>query len=138
MTRWRFRPIDSPTGDVGPAVYKIRLVIDGAVVHIPRFLCEDRSGILQIGVTDNLESRRRRFMRGLNVGKGHSEANLLHMLERRSSLLRTFPKARYEIAFRLMHEREQAAAEEEALIKAYLYRFGEVPPLNSAVPNRYT
>jgi hypothetical protein len=138
MARWKFRPIELPTGYSGPATYKIRLVADDVVVSIPRFFREDGSGVLQIGVTNNLENRRRRFVRGLAIGTGHSEANLLHMLERHSALRRIFRNARYEIAYRMADLRKSAATKEELLLKAYLFRFGEVPPLNSAIPRRYT
>ncbi|MBN1885819.1 MAG: hypothetical protein JW876_09905 [Candidatus Krumholzibacteriota bacterium] len=135
--RWRFRPIDSPVDYAGPASYKVRFIIGDEVATIQRFLRKDPSGILQIGVTKNAKKRRRQFVRGLATGWGHSEANLLHMLERRSCLRRRFSGARYEIAFKPFATREEAEAEEETLIKRYLFRFGEVPPLNSAIPKKY-
>jgi hypothetical protein len=137
LAKWKFRSIDRSTDYFGPAVYKVRLLTGAEVVKLPRFLGHDRSGILQIGVSGSFEKRRRQFVRGLAIGRGHSEGNLLHILQHRSRLLETFHECSYEIAFVEMAGRDEALVEEETLIKRYFTRFGEVPPLNTQLPNRY-
>ncbi len=67
----------------------------------------------------------------------HSEANLLHRLQKSTRLKRCFPEAEYQYSFRAARTESQAKRIEEALIKSYVKRYGEVPPLNSAIPNRY-
>jgi hypothetical protein len=87
-------------------------------------------------MTKNMKARHRDFLQGLTRGRGHSEANLLHRLERRGPLTK-LKSRRYEYRFRVVKDREAAMALEEGLIKLYVQRFGEAPPLNSAIPNRY-
>ena len=135
--RWRFRPIDEPTGHRGPAVYKVRLLADGEVQPIARFMGTDRSGILQIGVSGGFEGRRKQFVSGLARCNGHSEANLLHMLLKQRGFRRRIGRFELEIAFQAHRTKQAAVRAEETLIRAYLHRFGEVPPLNTAIPNRY-
>lgn len=137
LAKWKFNSIERKSDYFGSAVYKVRLLAGGEVVELPRFLRHDRSGILQIGVSGSFEKRRRQFVRGLASGRGHSEGNMLHILERRSALLQIFSGCSYEIAFVQMSGRDEALAEEETLIKRYFTRFGEVPPLNTQLPNRY-
>ncbi len=79
----------------------------------------------------------RDFVRGLEHGRGHSEANLLHILEKSTPLKRVLPRRIYQYRFRPARNKADANKLEEGLIKRYVKRFGEVPPLNSAIPNRY-
>ena len=48
------------------AIYRIRLVSEAEQVHICRFLGTDKAGILCIGKTTVMESRRSQFVRALN------------------------------------------------------------------------
>ena len=131
-----WRPIGDACAYRGPAVYQVRLQGPRGVRKISRFLRRDPRGLLCIGMTGNMWGRIRQFERGLSRGTGHSEANLLHQLEESSSLNRLISRV-YQYRFRALRTRAQAAQLEEQLIKRYLKRFGEVPPLNSAIPNRY-
>ena len=64
-----------------PGVYQVRSCRPGGAGHtLPRLLAEDVEGTLIIGQSSNLERRRRAFQRRIRVGRGHSEANLLHRL----------------------------------------------------------
>ena len=118
-------------------MYLVRICIDGVTQPLQRFLGEDRRGLLTIGMTGNMENRRRQFVRGLKSGRGHSEANLLHQLLDPRRFRSRLPSCVYEYRFIRTRTRNSAGGLEELLLKRYLRRFGEVPPLNSAIPNRY-
>ena len=134
-TMWQ--SVDQPTSYEGPAVYRIRLVVHDRPHAIPRFLGPDTEGILSIGKTGSMKKRRSQFKRGLAKGRGHSEANLLHLIRDHSYLLRILPEHQYQYCFAIVPDIEQASSSEEELIKDYFRNYGEVPPLNSAIPNRY-
>ena len=120
----------------GDAVFTIRMVKGGRAVRLPRFLGTDPDGILAIGYTANLESRRREFLRGLNSGKGSAEAELLHIVEVYSIFNQTYRNAAYEIRFSKVPTRHRGRRLEQEIMKAYVKTFGEVPPLNSTLPGR--
>lgn len=132
-----WRALDYPCAHDGAAVYEIRIVRSGRPLRIGRFLRRDTRGLLCIGMTDNMRRRHRSFLRGLEQGRGHSEANLLHRLEKSTSLKRLVPRRVYQYRFRPARARRHAEILEEHLIKRYVKQFGEVPPLNSAIPKRY-
>jgi hypothetical protein len=69
--------------------------------------------------------------------RGRSEGNLLHVLERNTSLGKLRCGLVYEYSFLRVDSKETARAMEERLIKEYVQRFGEPPPLNSSIPRRY-
>ncbi len=135
---WRdWCDLEDSCDHVGPAVYQIRICGHRTPRSIGRLLRSDTAGILCIGMTDNMRRRYRAFVRGLNRGRGHSEANLLHRLETFTALKRLMPRRIYQYRFLPVLNRADAQMLEERLIKDYVKRFGEVPPLNSAIPNRY-
>jgi len=109
---------------------------NGKPIEIRRFLGIDRNGILCIGKTTQLASRRKQFIRGLGGIFGHSEGNLLHILETISPIEVKFPDREYEYSYAVVAIGDEDITEEEE-IKAYVKEFGEVPPLNSAIPNRF-
>ena len=121
----------------GPAVYEIRVCASGIPLRVGRFLRTDMRGILCIGMTTNVRRRIRDFIKGLSRGLGHSEANLLHRLEQATALGRLIWRRSYEYRFIAVDSKTEACRLEERLIKRYVKRFGEVPPLNSVIPNRY-
>ena len=133
-TSWQ--KFGTPAGTNGPGVYKIRLLARGKPQTIPRFLGQDPSGLLSIGVSGNLERRLRDFLRGLDKGRGHSEANLLNLLRTHASLERKVGPYSFQYSYK-SYNHKKALALESMLIKQYVKRFGEVPPLNSAIPDRY-
>jgi hypothetical protein len=96
----------------------------------------DQDGLICIGKTGDMEGRRKQFMNGLNGRFGHSEGNLLHILEKISPLRTTYEGYRYQYSFAKL-DGGLEGKEEERQIKAYVKQFGEVPPLNSAIPDRY-
>ena len=118
------------------AVYRFRLLASGKPASIPRFLRPDSEGILSIGVSGNMDRRRARFIRGYSKGRGHSEANLLHILNKLSTSA-SIPLDQIEYSYSICPNRAVALSLEERLLKQYFLAYGEVPPLNSAIPGRY-
>lgn len=119
-----------------PAIYRVRLVREGKPVQICRFLGTDKDGILCIGKTTNMDSRRKQFVKALIGTFGHSEGNLLQILEKVSPLTALYPYRQYEYSFAKVSGTDKDTIE-EVQIKSYVKLFGEVPPLNSAIPKRY-
>ncbi len=128
--------ISFPSNYSGPAVYKVRLLNGEEVLKIPRFLGADIEGILCIGVTDNFERRLAYFIRGLSGSEIHSEAHLLSLLRMFTNFNESISKPFLQYSFRKVSTTDEAKLTEEILIKAYVSEYGEVPPLNSAIPSR--
>ena len=137
LIKGKWHPLSEPAGYDGPAIYAIRLLNNGVVATIPRFLAPDNEGLLTIGMTSNLDRRRNQFMRGRKKGRGHSASNLLFLLDTKRKFASQFNTPEFEILFHAVEDKETAAHREAEMIRKYLFRFGEVPPLSSAVPNRY-
>jgi hypothetical protein len=137
-TEWsRWIPIAEAPGYCGPAVYRLRIVAADGPVSIPRFLAVDTEGILSIGSTSDMDQRRLDFQTGLRSGRGHSQANLLHIVERETALGQLVSAPAYQYTFVRLPSTQQATHSEEMLIKAYVCIYGELPPLNSSIANRY-
>ncbi len=54
-----------------------------------------------------------------------------------SSIAEAYPNSEIHLVFATFTTRGEAEALEEVLLKRYLIKYGEIPPLNSAIPNRY-
>jgi hypothetical protein len=129
--------VEAPSATKGSAVYRFRLIgPSGRPLSIPRFMREDPDGILSIGVSGNMDRRRRRFIRGFSKGRGHSEANLLYIINKYSAL-HGVKLDQIQYSYSSCPTKQVAEELEEALIKRYFLTFGEPPPLNSAIPRRY-
>lgn len=133
----RWSNLKSPSNWSGPAIYRIGLCNSDKIVPIQRFIGSDTKGLLCIGKTNNFERRRRNFVRGIRNGTGHSEANLLHILEKLPSFRTHYPNREYEYSYFKVNLHRNLDNLEEKFIKAYVRQFSEVPPLNSAIPKRY-
>ena len=118
------------------AVYRIRLMNQQGPAMISRFLGADSNGILCIGKTNDMEKRRRQFVRGLKGKFGHSEGYLMHILQKVSPFSALYANTEWQYSFAKVGSGEEEAVEAQE-IKAYVKEFGEVPPLNSAIPDRY-
>lgn len=122
----------------GPAVYELRIVgIDHNPITVKRWLLEDRNGIISIGETSNMKGRLNQFVNALNRGTGHSEANLLYLLIKYSRFSSTLLEYNIEYRYKGVSSKKEAKRQEELRIKDYVKAFGEVPPLNSVIPNRF-
>jgi hypothetical protein len=133
-----WQPLEKQSSHSGPAVYELRMVRGkNNPVSIPRFLACDKNGLLSIGSTTRMESRRKQFICGREKCYGHSEGNLLNLLIKHASLDKRFSGYRLEFRYRPVADKAQAKSAEERLIKEYVREFGEAPPLNSAIPGWY-
>ena len=133
IIRGNWSAITDGTSYSGVAVYAVRLLQHGRVVRICRFLGIDSEGILTIGMTTNLDRRRRGFISGSKRGHGHSAGNLLYPLLRNRPSRRKLRSPAFQLAFKAMPNREAARKREITLTHQYWKRFGEVPPLTSAL-----
>jgi len=134
-SKWRF--VDEQVEYDSHAAYEVRLVNRlGKAIPINRFLGTDEKGILSIGMTTGMEKRRRKLFSGLRGNNVHSEAHLLFLLTEYSRLQTRHRERQYQLRFLPLGSRAQAKKTESRLIKDYVKRYGEVPPLNSAIPNR--
>ena len=84
-----------------------------------------------------MEQRRQQFLSGINGAKGHSEMNLIYYLKVYTNFLNMFKNTNFQYSFYECSDVTESKKEEEKLIKSYFKEFGEVPPLNSAIPKRY-
>jgi len=97
---WKY--IDKLSGHDSHAVYEVCLVTEeGAHVAIDRFLDEDKKGVLCIGMTTNMERRRKQFISGESEGYCHSEGNLLFLLKKYSRFKKNIVCPSISIAFRM-------------------------------------
>jgi hypothetical protein len=120
------------------AVYKVRLAnANGNAYTLERLLKADKKGIMCIGHTSKMKQRRAQFVSAIKRASGHSEMNLVYYLEHCTGFKKKFKNSQFQYCFRKCSNVAKSKSEEEQLIKAYFKRFGEVPPLNSAIPNRY-
>lgn len=117
------------------AVYKIALLesLDPLIpIAIPRFLREDKGGILLIGATGNMKRRRREFLNGQ-----HGPASLWRRISTYTEFKKKFPNSMLAYCYTPMKDGEQATALEGTLILEYTVKYGEPPVLNSTIPKRY-
>lgn len=121
----------------GPAVYEFRLITSGRPVAIPRFLDTDEDGTLVYGCTGKFEQRYWQSRAAKSSANGSSTMNLLYYWDRFTTLPRLYPEATYEYRFAALETKKEAKRAESFLIKRYVCRFGDRPPLNSALPDRY-
>ena len=141
-SKWKsLKSLGKAVHHAGAAVYEVRMVRTtrgkDKPVPIPRFLAPDPDGLLVIGETSRMKGRYNDFIRGMDKGRGHSESNLLHLLIEHSPLNQRFPGYRLQFRYRRVTDKPAAQRAQEQLIKKYVSKFGELPPLNCAIPNRY-
>ena len=134
-----WRTILERSGHEEAAVYMVRIVdAEGHVRPIARFMATDTEGVVYIGKAENMERRRRRFITGMLKCKGHSGGKFLNLLIRYTPFGPILTSAQYEYRFARVADDAEATRAEAACILGYCMRFAEPPPLNSAVPGRYT
>lgn len=138
LVKWKWRSVRQPIDSSEPAVYAVRLLNRGKVIPITRFLGVDIEGILTIGMSTNIKRRCKQFNHGHDKGRGHSAANILNFLRKKSKAYKSkLSDPSFEIAYKVVADRSAAIKLEEILTRRYLKRFGEVPPLTSVIPKRY-
>lgn len=118
------------------AIYEFRIIDqEGRVVSIPRFAREDQEGILCIGKASNMARRLKQFRTGVEKCNGHSEAKLIHLVNKHCDNF-SIDLSKVQYRYCKCSESELDQIEEEH-IKAYVKKYGEVPPFNSSIPKRY-
>lgn len=122
-----------------PGVYKIRLIdYQGQPVRIGRLLGVDTDGLLAIGESVNVARRIREFYRA------YEGQSFRHYVAERMFLIRfktAFGKKIFKdckIQFTCMRLKDKAEVKkyEERFLKSYFKTFGELPPLNSDMPDK--
>lgn len=118
-------------------VYAVRLIEAQSEKPIPigRFLAIDEKGILLIGTSNDVGGRLGKFYHSyLEDARTHSEGRRLHLVRMLSRFEEEiYPGASMQFNVKRISDKEHAKNEEEKLLKSYFVRFGELPPLNSAV-----
>ena len=122
-----------------PGVYEIRLVDRQAnATRIPRFLGVDKEGLLAIGESKNVSRRIRQFYRAYSgQSSAHSLAERLFvLLFKRINSSSMLKNSRLEFSCMKLRDKAEAQIHEERLLKMYFKEFGELPPLNSSLPDK--
>ena len=131
--------IDQPAPYYSHAVYQLRFVDSlRSPLSIPRFLGTDPTGCLYIGECTSMEQRRTNIITGIKSWDKHVAGILIHILGRYSEAFRRqHRESCFQYRFEQHASEESRTLREERLIKDYVILFGEVPPLNSAIPKRH-
>lgn len=118
-----------------PGVYAIRLIDAPSEKPIPigRFLGVNETGILQIGVSNDLGRRLHNFFYSyLEDRRTHSGGRRLFLVRFMTRFEEElYPESSLQFSVKRIPDAEQAKHEEERLLKSYFRRFGELPPLNT-------
>ena len=120
-------------------VYEIRLVDSGGhPVEIARFLDKDKDGILAIGEAGEVGRRIGQFYKAYEGHSfKHSEAERLFLIRNRTKFERgIYNNCKIQFTARKLADKAEAVKEEEGLLKSYFAKYGELPPLNSRMPDK--
>lgn len=135
-TDWK--DLDEGFNEINSGVYKMRIVNSaGQSYKIKRFLGYDSNGIIAIGSTNNLKTRINGFNKVIMDKKyKHSESKKLLYNIKYSRFNSVFKKYKIQFSIKKVSNKEKYKEDESELIKCYFKEFGEVPPLNSNLPNK--
>ena len=128
MSKWE--SIENLPDFEGKGVYKFRLVDnEGKIVSIPRFLGEDKDGIMVIGQSKNIKNRLKQFYKVVieNKKRPHSEGLTFHLLREVTKYNDKYETCTFQYTF---SEVEEPKEEEKKLLEDYFVKYGETPPLN--------
>jgi len=130
--------------DKKPGVYKIRLAYSGKrhPVSISRLLGKDKDGLLSIGNSINLRKRIGEFCRvakDMTSFLKHSAGDRLFLIRicAHSSSNTFFNDKIIQFSFLMLQNKVEAEEVEEKLLKYYFKKYGELPPLNSSMPDKH-
>lgn len=132
-----WRPISVACGRWKPAVYQMRLLQGGQPRRINRFRGSDEHGLLTIGETKSMEQRRLDFITAINKCYKHSAGNLLYLIFNYCRMGPEVTADAVEYRYVEMETEDDAKHAEALLVRQYILRHCEPPPLNSAIPDRY-
>jgi hypothetical protein len=131
---WRVVHISSEITYNGPGVYKIQLVDkNGKILQIPRLGGTDEEGVLAIGCSEHINSRRRQFVTSSAGKHGHSEGIQWWLVRYFSERAR---QTSLRFAFAELGTKEEAMRVETEEIQNYFKKYCEAPPLNGVIPKR--
>lgn len=122
----------------GLAAYEIRIIRNRKPIPIKRWCGTDRAGIVCIG-EGNLRSRLDHFYYASvrrREWASHSAGILYSTLKRNAKLTSKIGNHQLEIRYCPVKSKKKAKKLEAILLKKYLMKFGELPPLNSAIPSK--
>jgi len=122
-----------------PGVYRIRLTDQQEkAMKISRFLGVDKEGLLAIGESKNVSRRIRQFYRAYSGQSfAHSVAERLFvLLFKRVNSESMLKNSRLEFSCMKLKDKAEAQIHEERSLKTYFKEFGELPPLNSSLPDK--
>lgn len=121
----------------GAAAYQMRLLVDGNPFTVPRLLGMDEDALLMVGETGAFRKRFDKFVSVLRLGRGmHSEAILLHVILNYSRLSDSGGNAAIQYRYWRFPTKMAAKQAEDMMLRRYVLRFGEPPPLNCSLPKR--
>lgn len=138
MIRWsEWIPIEVVPEYRGPATYEIRIVRNRKPSPIKRWCGTDQRGIVCIG-EGNPKLRSGHFYYTAVMGKQapHPGGRLYSMLKRRAKLRSKIGSHQFEFRYCPVKSKTQGEKLQAILLKKYLMKFGELPPLNSAIPSK--
>ena len=124
-----------------PAIYRVTYCKNNKLQKIGRLLGEDKEGILYIGKSKKIRSRIQQLRNAVDPNRlstNHTFGNKFKKLvENKNKKLEIKIKDLFnflciEIELKSIKELDKAETNE---LKTYNYNFGEVPPLNSNLPN---
>jgi hypothetical protein len=123
----------------GCGVYRVRLVDSkGLPIEIPRFLDNDKDGILQISRSGNIKKGIDLF-RGAIEGKkyANAEGKRLYLIKKYTNLPEIHKNYRLQYSIMKWADKREARIEQERLLKWYIKRYGEAPPVNNYFTEKY-
>jgi hypothetical protein len=129
--------------DIGksPGVYEIRLSNSaGHPTSIDRLLGTDEAGLLAIGESVNLARRIKEFYDSYTGQRFyHCTGDRLFLVWASHYTDWRYSKDNSRVQVRVMKLQNKAEAEreEEHLLKKYFREYGELPPLNSSMPDKH-
>jgi hypothetical protein len=140
MSEWlEWTDIGNNPNYEGCGIYMLRLVnLAGIPIEIPRFLDNDKEGILQISHSENIQ-KGIKFFNGAIEGKKytHAEGQRLYLIKRYTDFLKKFHNYKIQYSLKKLATKREAKEEQELLVKYYVKKYGEVPPINSNLPDKY-
>jgi hypothetical protein len=132
-----WRPLKVACERWEPAVYQMRMMTGAEPKQINRFRGTDQGGLLTIGQTTSMEQRRLNFLTAINKCRGHSAGNLLFLLLNYCNMGPSVTTECIQYRYVELASEMDAMHAEALLVRAYILKHCEPPPLNSAIPDRY-
>jgi len=132
--KWRVVDINYEIDYDGPGVYKIQLIDKNSKpLEIRRFGGTDEEGVLVIGCSEHIDTRRKQFLTSSAGERGHTEGIQWWLVKHFSEWAK---QTSLRFAFAELGTKEEAMRVEMEEIQSYFMKYGEAPPLNGVIPKR--